>query len=78
MAIDNFTENQESNSGGNTRMNFIDDILRKTERAQCVLELVADAMQESELLPVIGVVLDQIKDIDRAIQAWNNAETINV
>ncbi|MDT4291776.1 hypothetical protein RO575_19605 [Methylomonas sp. MO1] len=75
------TENQEHNNNSdlNTRdlIDLFDDIVIKTERARCILELVFSAMENSELLPAIGVVIDELTAIDRSIKAWDSHETPN-
>lgn len=71
------TENQTQNRVSREQMALIDAVLLSSERARCVLELVSDAMIDSELLPVLRVAIDQIKDIDHIINAWTSGETIN-
>ncbi|OQW67189.1 MAG: hypothetical protein BVN35_20945 [Proteobacteria bacterium ST_bin11] len=71
------TENQAQNRVSREQMALIDAVLLSSERARCVLELVSDAMIDSELLPALRVAIDPIEDIDHTIKAWKSGETIN-
>jgi len=72
------TENQDretnNRSNAGNLIELFDDIVIKTERARCILELLFIPLENSELLPAIGVVIDELTAIDRTINAWNSGE----
>lgn len=71
------TNNQTTNTISDAQMDLIDAILLNSERAQCVLKLVSDALIDNECLPAIAVAIGQLKDIDRQAGALASGETIN-
>ncbi|WKJ92422.1 hypothetical protein QZJ86_09835 [Methylomonas montana] len=74
MNIEN--QDRETNNGSNAGdlIELFDEIVIKTERARCILELLFVPLENSELLPAIGVVIDELTAIDRTIKAWPSGE----
>lgn len=70
------TDNQTTNTISNAQMDLIDAILLSSERAQCILKLVQDALIDNECLPAIVVAIGQLKDIDRQAGALVSGEAI--
>jgi len=69
-------QDRETNNGSNAGdlIELFDEIVIKTERARCILELLFVPLENSELLPAIGVVIDELTAIDRTIKAWPSGE----
>lgn len=68
MSTENFNDMELFKS------DLFDAVTLKTERAVCVLELIASAGLESQHLPALILAINEIKSIDTMIDNW---ESIN-